>query len=78
MWVLLRKKYYIFGYFVTGASRVYLACRSVERGEAAAAEIGRRVPDGTLGDRLPVLHLDLSSIKSVKNFVQEFKKRKYI
>ena len=65
-------------YCIVGASRVYLACRSVERGEAAAAEIERRVPSGNLGDRLPVLHLDLSSIKSVKNFVQEFKKRKYI
>ena len=60
--------------YVSGA-RVYLACRSMERGEAAAEHI--RIRTGTPSENSPVLQLDLSSLKSVNNFVYEFKRRKY-
>ena len=41
---------------------VVLACRNVQKGEAAAAEIGAAVP----GARLQVVELDLSSLESVR------------
>jgi NAD(P)-dependent dehydrogenase (short-subunit alcohol dehydrogenase family) len=43
---------------------VVLACRNVEKGEAAAAEIRAAVPDA----RLQVSELDLSSLASVRRF----------
>jgi NAD(P)-dependent dehydrogenase (short-subunit alcohol dehydrogenase family) len=43
---------------------VVLACRNVQKGEAAAAEIGAGVP----GARLRVAELDLSSLESVRRF----------
>src|SRR3989442_3380066 len=46
-----------------GAS-VVLACRNVQKGEAAAAEIGAAVP----GARLEVAELDLSNLASVRRF----------
>jgi NAD(P)-dependent dehydrogenase (short-subunit alcohol dehydrogenase family)/ketosteroid isomerase-like protein len=43
---------------------VVLACRNVQKGEAAAAEIGGALP----GARLKVAELDLSSLESVRRF----------
>ena len=43
---------------------VVLACRNVQKGEAAAAEIGVAVP----GAQLEVAELDLSSLASVRGF----------
>src|SRR2546430_3240966 len=51
-----------------GAS-VVLACRNVQKGEAAAAEIGAAVP----GARLEVSELDLSSLASVRRFAGALK-----
>jgi NAD(P)-dependent dehydrogenase (short-subunit alcohol dehydrogenase family) len=47
---------------------VVLACRDVEKGAAAAAEIGAAVPGG----RLEVSELDLSSLASVRRFAETF------
>ena len=49
-----------------------MACRSLERGNKAAEEIMQN----TGADRLQVtvMRLDLSSLKSIKDFVSEFKK----
>jgi NAD(P)-dependent dehydrogenase (short-subunit alcohol dehydrogenase family) len=43
---------------------IVLACRNVQKGEGAAAEIGAAVP----GARLQVAELDLSSLASVRRF----------
>ena len=55
---------------------MYLACRSVARGEAAAAQIEART-GLPAAQRAPVMKLDLSSLTSVRNFVSEFKQREY-
>ena len=55
---------------------MYLACRSVARGEAAAAQIEART-GLSAAQRAPVMKLDLSSLTSVRNFVSEFKQREY-
>ena len=61
---------------IFAGARVYLACRSVVKGEAASAQIEARtgLPAAT---RAPVMKLDLSSLTSVRNFVSEFKQREY-
>src|SRR2546422_9140091 len=51
-----------------GAS-VVLACRNVQKGEEAAAEIRAAVP----GARLEVAELDLSSLASVRRFAEILK-----
>ena len=43
---------------------VVMACRNVQKGDAAAAEIGAEVPEA----RLQVAELDLSSLTSVRSF----------
>jgi NAD(P)-dependent dehydrogenase (short-subunit alcohol dehydrogenase family) len=48
-----------------GGASVVLACRNVAKGEAAAGEIAAAVPDA----RLQVADLDLSSLASVRRFV---------
>ena len=55
--------------------RVILACRSVERGEAAAGYIRKttRAP----ANSITVMKLDLSSFQSVRDFVTAFKKSKF-
>lgn len=50
---------------------VVLACRDREKGEAARAEIVRRIP----GAQSEVLHLDLASLDSVRAFAREFQSR---
>lgn len=51
-----------------GAAKVVLACRSVEKGEAAAAEL-RALLDGKVNkDVFQVWKLDISSYKSIKAF----------
>ena len=49
-------------------ARVILACRSLERGDKAASEIRLQVEDA----QIAVYFLDLSSLKSVRKFVQDF------
>jgi retinol dehydrogenase-13 len=52
---------------------VYMACRAMDRAHLAANDIKRVV---NIDDsRLSVLHLDLSSLESVRSFVREFKQR---
>jgi NAD(P)-dependent dehydrogenase (short-subunit alcohol dehydrogenase family) len=48
---------------------VILACRSMQKGETAVAQIRREAPNANL----ELMHLDLSDLGSVKKFVQEFK-----
>ena len=57
-------------------ARVYLACRSVVKGEAASAQIEARTGLPAV-QRAPVMKLDLSSLSSVRNFVSEFRQREY-
>jgi protochlorophyllide reductase len=47
-------------------ARVVLACRSTAKGEAAAADLRRRVP----GAAVAVRHLDLASLASVATFAE--------
>ncbi|WP_318568250.1 oxidoreductase [Salinigranum marinum] len=54
--------------FARVGARVILACRSVDRGEAAAAEIEREVA----GADLSVRELDLASLSSVRAFADGF------
>ncbi|MFC1500757.1 oxidoreductase [Candidatus Zixiibacteriota bacterium] len=55
-----------------GAS-VVMACRNLEKGNAAAEEIRRRVPG--IGDGIVVMELDLSDLASVKRFVEAYTSR---
>ena len=50
-----------------------MACRSVERGNAAAQDILQNNPSLNK-NQLIVMNLDLGSIKSIRSFVTEFKK----
>jgi NAD(P)-dependent dehydrogenase (short-subunit alcohol dehydrogenase family) len=54
--------------FARAGARVIMACRSVDRGETAAAEIRREVA----GADLPVRELDLASLSSVRTFAGGF------
>jgi len=49
-------------------ARVIMACRSLEKGEAAAAQIRRENPQG----ELILKQLDLANLSSVRNFATEF------
>ena len=51
-------------------ARVILACRSLERGVKAASEIRSQVENA----QIAVYYLDLSSLESVRRFVQDFVK----
>ena len=62
---------------VAGGAQVIIACRSVARGEEAAAEIKQRCSE--LGDLCPepkvsVMQLDVASFKSVRQFADDFLK----
>ena len=52
--------------------KVYLACRSLSRGQLAADDI--RSATGVGEDKLLVLEMDLSSLASIRQFAQEFRK----
>ncbi|RXK47226.1 oxidoreductase [Halorientalis pallida] len=54
--------------FADAGVRVVMACRSVDRGESAAAEIRRDVPDADLS----VMELDLADLDSVATFAEAF------
>ncbi|WP_284012760.1 oxidoreductase [Halobaculum litoreum] len=56
--------------FARAGAEVTLACRSVERGEAAAAGI-ERAESGVSGDDLTVAELDLADLSSVRAFADE-------
>ena len=53
-----------------------MACRSLERGKKAAKDVIKET--GVSEHQLAVMTLDLSSLKSIQNFVEEFKKSKFI
>ncbi|MFA5817809.1 MAG: SDR family NAD(P)-dependent oxidoreductase [Bacteroidales bacterium] len=55
--------------FAQKGAEVILACRSVEKGEAAKGEILKNMPTG----KIKVMTLDLMDLSSVKNFVAKFK-----
>ena len=61
---------------ILAGAQVYLACRSVVKGEAASAQIEART-GLPAAQHAPVMKLDLSSLTSVRNFVSEFKRREY-
>lgn len=52
-------------------AEVVMACRSVEKGEEAMREIKSMVPDA----KLAVMKLDLSDLRSVDSFAEEFQSR---
>jgi len=54
-------------------AQVYMACRSLSRGQAALEEVRQRT--GVDNTKVSVLQLDLASFASIRQFVQEFKKR---
>jgi len=51
--------------------KVYMACRSLERGRAAAEEIKQKA--GVDDSQLIVMKLDVSSLSSVRSFANNFK-----
>uniref|UniRef100_A0A915L4G9 Uncharacterized protein n=1 Tax=Romanomermis culicivorax TaxID=13658 RepID=A0A915L4G9_ROMCU len=53
-------------------AKVYLACRSLENGQKAMAQLAAV---GCQIDRLILLEVDLCSFASVRNFVDQFKER---
>lgn len=55
----------------TLGGKVYLACRSLESGNAAANDIREQL--GLDEDRVVALQLNLSSFKAVRKFAQEFR-----
>jgi len=55
---------------------VYMACRSMERARVAADEIKQRA--GVDDSQLVVMQLDLSSLSSVRGFVNSFKTSNYL
>jgi len=54
--------------------RVILACRSLQRGEEAAADIQHQLHMKESDSDVLVMKLDLSSLTSVRQFVDEFKR----
>ena len=56
---------------LVAGGKVYMACRSMERAVAAANDIKRQT--GVDHNQLVVMQLDLSSLSSVRSFVNSFK-----
>jgi len=57
--------------FSEKGAQVILACRSIEKGESAKAEIMKNNPTG----KIEVMTLDLMDLSSVKNFAAKFKEK---
>ncbi|XP_029642619.1 retinol dehydrogenase 13 [Octopus sinensis] len=57
--------------FASRGARVIMACRDIEAGQKIAQEIQKK----TNNTNVTALHCDLSSLDSVRKFVEEFKKR---
>lgn len=57
--------------------KIYMACRSIDKGSKAAEEILSTHP-GIKNSQLVVLKLDLGSSKSIKAFVDEFSKHEKV
>jgi len=55
---------------------VYMACRSLARAQEAVNDIVAET--GIRSDQLPILQLDLNSLKSVRSFAAEFKQSKQL
>ena len=55
--------------FAQNGAEVIMACRSVEKGEAARAEIMKNKPNG----KIKIMPLDLMNLSSVSNFTDKFK-----
>jgi len=53
-----------------------MACRSMARAQEAVSDIVAET--GIRSDQLPILQLDLNSLKSVRSFAAEFKQSKQI
>lgn len=54
-------------------AKVYLGCRSLEKAKHAVEDIQRETGIGA--DRMPIIHLDLASLKSVREFVKQFRQK---
>jgi len=54
--------------------RIILACRSMQRGEEAVADIQQQLAMKANNNNVIAMKLDLSSLSSVREFVEEFKK----
>jgi len=54
---------------------VYMGCRSLEKAQKAIDDIKKET--GVSDDNVVLLHLDLTSLSSIREFVDEFKKRTY-
>ncbi|CAN5367757.1 SDR family NAD(P)-dependent oxidoreductase [soil metagenome] len=50
--------------------KVIMACRDIEKGNNAKSDLLKEVPDA----QLEIFQIDLSSLKSVKDFAEEFQK----
>lgn len=57
-------------------AKVYLACRSLEKGQAAAKDITNLT--SAMANRVIVEKLDLSSLASIREFVKTFKSSKIL
>ncbi|KAK2140137.1 hypothetical protein LSH36_1471g00003 [Paralvinella palmiformis] len=60
---------------VKRGAKVYMGCRSLEKAQKAIDDIKKET--GVSDDNVVLLHLDLTSLSSIREFVDEFKKREY-
>ncbi len=58
-------------HFARNGANVVMACRNMEKAEAAQAEIRAAVPDA----RTMIIHLDVSDLRSVQSFQQHFEQQ---
>ena len=60
-------------FFYVSGGHIILACRDAGKAERAAVDIVQSVPDADLVIKL----LDLASMRSIKRFVDDFKRSRY-